>query len=70
MSKRKRLTLENKKSIIANGMSFKYRSCKMKARFGRIEAEKAANQFRQRAYLCDFCGCWHLTKNVGNLEGK
>jgi len=64
MSKRKRLTLENKREILSKFMKFRARSCVGKKRYGRIEADRSAKRFHQRPYLCHFCGCWHLTKNV------
>lgn len=40
-------------------------SCYRKKAFTLDRAEKVARHWKQRVYHCQFCGMYHLTKNVG-----
>lgn len=51
-----------------NKRSRRFGGCAGKARFGTFD-EARASEPTQTAYLCDRCGCWHLTsKPVSVLE--
>jgi hypothetical protein len=41
---------------------FEWRSCKSKSRFSEFDAKSRAEAFGQRAYQCNLCHQWHLTK--------
>jgi hypothetical protein len=44
---------------------FEWKSCKSKAKFSEFDAKARADDFGQRAYLCDLCHHWHLTRMKG-----
>lgn len=41
----------------------------LKVAFTKAKAEKRAHELKMRAYVCDMCGAYHLTKQPPRPEG-